>query len=71
MAGLQLPGQAGVAAQARSSPARAQAPAFFPLGPTVGACPCRKCIATSATDSWSRPEANGMTENASPIFVPC
>jgi hypothetical protein len=41
------------------------------LGPTVGACHCLKCIVASATGSWSRPEANGMTENVSRIFAPC
>jgi len=49
-AGLQLPGLARVPAPPAGAPARPAAPAFFPRGPTVGACRCRRCIGAWSID---------------------
>ena len=40
------------------SRARPAAAAFFPLGPTAGDCPCRKCIVASSIGCGVRPSVN-------------
>ena len=57
-AGVQFPGVAGVPATPRGEPTRQAASAFFPLGPTAGDGPCRRCIVASSIGCGVRPSVN-------------
>src|SRR5262249_42012574 len=65
---LLLPGLAGVPAAPAGAPTGQAPPAFFPLGPTAGVCPCRRSTDASSIGCGVRPCASKSADSA-PIRI--